>query len=106
MCRKYGRIQERAEGWGEDAELGLGVPGSAEPQLGVCRSMSSSFRFTEAHPAVLGSSGSFRHEVADDVSEIVGVQRFQQAFGHQGNGGDLRLVNIAERHGDGFGQGL
>ena len=55
-------------GLSEDAELGLGVPGSAEPQLGVCRSMSSSLRSTEANPAVLGSSGSFRHEVADDVS--------------------------------------
>jgi hypothetical protein len=51
-------------GLSEDAELGLGV----------CRSMSSSLRFTEANPAVPGSSGSFRHEVADDVSEIVRVQ--------------------------------
>ena len=61
-------------GLSEDAELGLGVPGSAEPQLGVCRSMSSFLRFTEDNSAVLARSGSFRHEVADDVSEIVRVQ--------------------------------
>ena len=53
-----------------------------------------------------GGAGSFRHEVADQVAEIVRVQRFQQAFGHQGNGGDLRLANVAERHRDGFGRGL